>query len=107
MKNFILILILVSLSVADSSDLAKKKVMIGDLKNKEFELKREHNQTIPKLPKIEAFCLKEKTTVEECKVKVDSALNRIQNKAQVLSNTKNRGELLEKRNDKLQKQGRS
>lgn len=106
MKNIILIIILASVAFAD--DLAKKKVMIGDLKNKEYELKREHNQTIPKLPKIEAFCLKEKTTVEECKSKVDAALNKAQNKSQVLSNAKNRGELLEKRNNKLQsKQGRS
>ncbi|GEM_PF-4484243 len=106
MKNILLIIVLASVSFAD--DLAKKKVMIGDLKNKEYELKREHNQTIPKLPKIEAFCMNEKTTVEECKAKVDAALNRVSNKTQILSNAKNRGELLEKRNNKLQKkQGRS
>ena len=101
MKYFALIILFLNIGLAD--DLAKKKVLIGDLKNKEFDLKKNHNQTIPKLPKIEAFCLKEDTTVEACKAKVEAAMNRVQNKSQVLSNVKERGKVIERLNERRER----
>jgi hypothetical protein len=103
MRTLFVILVFVGVVSADSPELAKKKVLIGSLKNKEFELKKTHNQAIPKLSKIEEFCLKEETSVEACRAKVDAAINKAQIKSQVLSNVKERGEALERFNEKRQK----
>lgn len=108
MRIFISILLLSTTSLAEAkkdfaASQAQKKVIVGDLKNKAFSFEKEHGQSVPQAEKIEEFCMNEKTSVSDCKIKASNVMNKLQTKDKILGNAEQRNQALTRLNEKAER----